>query len=241
MVTLQPTPLLPAPRTRLQERGQSSRLLGWTTGTGRRRRPTASAGDGASRPGWYSDGGKTFPGPGTETEPAGGQQAALAWCKLPPRPSAHSLVPGHVCTCHTQPHAACCLPSLAGDLTRTGTTSSEPVSQQLRRYGDQSHNPENSSLRLWTAKGRTRGPKNVRREAPTDGEVSGCRQEVLGTPGYGETTPEAGAGQTLEDGKDTGAGGLGRRPFSPNAPVLRFARTQLTRPHPHPHVHSSSD
>lgn len=88
------------------------------------------------------------------------------------------------------------LPSLAGNLMRTGPCSLSLCPRNTEGMEIKNHNPEILPFTFLKIKGNIRRPKNVRLETQRDGETLGYGHEALGTSAYTETQPETRASQT---------------------------------------------
>lgn len=93
-------------------------------------------------------------------------------------------------TCHMPPLTTqfrIHLPSLAGNLMRTGPCSLSLCPRNSEGMEIKNHNPEILSFTFLKIKGKIRGSKHVRLETQRDGETLGCGHEALGTSAHTET------------------------------------------------------
>lgn len=122
------------------------------------------------------------------------------------------------------------LPSLAGNLLRTGPCSLSLCPRNSEGMEIRNHNPEILSFTFLKIKGKIGRPKHVRLETQRDGETSGCGHEALGTSAYTETPPATRASQTPSKTDRHECREAGRRSFMSNSSRSVFRPKQLKRP-----------
>lgn len=118
------------------------------------------------------------------------------------------------------------LPSLAGNLTRTGPCSLSLCPRNAKGMEIKNHNPEILPFAFSKGKGNIRRPTNVSVETQREGETLGYGHKAVGTSAYTETRPARPLGRL----KDRNVGRLGRRSFMSNSSGSVFCPKQLTRP-----------